>query len=815
MANAKLNYAKRAVLLTYLGQWAETLWRMLFPLVSVCMAALGASLLAEPAGWPVWGVWSALAVFAVACFVSLLWAVRQARLPRWSAARALVDARFADRPLLALSDAPAAADPGAQAIWDAHIARMVQAAQTARAVDPNFRVAGRDPMGLRLAALLVAALGLVFGTGFAANSVALRPNGGAALGPTWEGWITPPAYTCKPTVYLPDVVGQTVTVPEGSTVMLRIYGDADDFQLIQSVSLADETQPETVSLQTEFQVLRSGPVELSGADGAQWYFDMQEDQAPKVGFAGDFDVDELDQLLQPFWASDDYGVTFGRAFVELDLDGVDRRHGLAIDPAPRTPAELQLPLSGFRDRAGFEGTLTEDMSQSPWVDMPVRIMLEVEDIQGHTGRSDGMVITLPGRSFFDPLAKSMIEQRRDVMWSPHNAPRAAQILRAVSLVPDQVFRDQADHGVLQGIIADLEAVQVHLAQPEDMDGVAQALWDLAIKLEDGDLASAAEALRRAQEKLQEAIRNGADKNEIARLMDELRQAQRDYMREFAQRNPADQQTTQQREAQNGDMVSQGELDQMMQRLQELMEEGRMAEAAELLDEINRLMENLQMGQMGQGQGQPSEGQQAMDDLADTLRDQQDLSDETFQDFQNDELVPGEGENENDTAGELADNQQALRDVLRQQLRNLPGGGSAAGDAARRSLEDAEGAMDEAQRDLREGDVPGAIDRQAEAMESLREGMRNLGRALAEQQNGGSGQGEGQAGDMAGAFEERDPLGRSDGSNSNLGGPRGEMITQEELRRRSQELADEIQRRGGELDRSESERDYLNRLIDQF
>ena len=42
-------------------------------------------------------------------------------------------------------------------------------------------------------------------------------------------------------------------------------------------------------------------------------------------------------------------------------------------------------------------------------------------------------------------------------------------------------------------------------------------------------------------------------------------------------------------------------------------------------------------------------------------------------------------------------------------------------------------MDDAERALRDGDLTGALDRQAEAMEALREGLRNFGEAMAQEQ----------------------------------------------------------------------------------
>ena len=168
---------------------------------------------------------------------------------------------------------------------------------------------------------------------------------------------------------------------------------------------------------------------------------------------------------------------------------------------------------------------------------------------------------------------------------------------------------------------------------------------------------------------------------------------------------------------------------------------------------------------------------------------------------------------------LAERQQALRDMLRQQQRNLPGAETEEGQAARRSLGDAGDAMNRAEEDLREGDLPGAMENQSQALDALREGMRELGRALAQQRDD-QGEPQGRPGsDTAnrGAIGgQEDPLGRqAEPRGDSLSGATTQALRDEELRQRSQELMDEIQRRGAELDRPREERDYLERLIDPF
>ena len=143
---------------------------------------------------------------------------------------------------------------------------------------------------------------------------------------------------------------------------------------------------------------------------------------------------------------------------------------------------------------------------------------------------------------------------------------------------------------------------------------------------------------------------------------------------------------------------------------------------------------------------------------------------------------------------------------------MPGQGTPEGDAARDALDRAGRAMDDAEQNLREGDLAEAIDNQSQAMEALREGMRSLGEAMAEnQQNQQPGQGTQESNQRAG---NRDPLGRSQGTNGATGSD-DEANLNPDVYGRARELLDEIRRRSGEAERPEVERDYLNRLLDRF
>ncbi|MEY8838328.1 DUF4175 domain-containing protein, partial [Cribrihabitans sp. XS_ASV171] len=591
----------------------------------------------------------------------------------------------------------------------------------------------------------------------------------------------------------------------------------------------------------------AGRLSIDGPGGSEWAVAVRPDSAPEIAVTGVAETEAAGRMTLPFSASDDYGVTGGSVRITLDMDVLDRRHGLAIDPDPREPVELALPLPIAGDRREFTETLIEDFSQHPWANLPVVMEFTTEDAAGNTGEAEPFATLLAGRRFFDPLAAAVIEQRRDLLWSRDNARRVSQILRAVSYKPEDVFRSETAYLRLRVILRRLEAFTEYGGlKAEQQAEIAEALWDLAILLEEGTLADALERLRRAQERLSEAMKNGASDQEIAELMQELREATNEYLQQLSRQAQQEGQQGDQQQAQNGEsmQMTQDDLQRMMDRIQELMEQGRMAEAQEALQQLQQMMENMRVTQ-GQGQGGQSEGQQAMEGLAETLRNQQGLSDQAFRDLQeqfnpgaqsgqsqqNEGQQGGQGRGESHDGqggqqgqgnnqqgqqgqpgeGSLADRQQALRDELRRQQGTLPGQGTPEGDAAREALDRAGRAMEGAEEALRGDDLAEAIDRQSEAMEALREGMRALGEAMAQQQQGQPGQGT-QEGDMR--AQNRDPLGREPGSMGSVGTDEN-LLPGEDVYRRARELLDEIRRRTGDSERPKIELDYLKRLLDRF
>ncbi|WP_374647132.1 TIGR02302 family protein [Tabrizicola sp.] len=814
--------------LTLVGLWAERLARAFWPLWSLALAVMAALAFGLQDLGPLLHARIAGGAVALLALLLLALGVRRFRRPTVSDALDRLDATMPGRPIAALRDRQAigTTDPASLAVWRAHQDRMAARAAGTRPVRPDLRLSSRDPFSLRYVALTAFVMALLFGSFWRAASVTgLAPGPAIAMpgGPSWEAWAQPPGYTGKPSLYLNDITQSALELPTGTRLQIRLYGPEGTLAVEQTIADQPPAAPNTTEVAAvpdgmagvrDFTVTRSGKLAIEGPGGREWAVTALPDALPAIAVSGAIGREGDGRFKQGFTASDDYGVVAGRVTIALDLAKVDRRHGLIPAPEPVEPVVLDLPMPLTGQRGEVTETLVDDLSKHVFANLPVTMVFAAVDAAGQEGRSEPYAVTLPGKRFFDPLAAALIEMRRDILWNRINAPRAVEILKAVTFRPEGFIRHDRAFLHLRVLMRELEAKQASLSA-EDRDALAEKLWTIALMVEEGNLQDALERLQRAQDRLDEAIRNGASPEEIDQLMKEMQQALNEYMRELAeeaQRNPGDQQ---QQGQMQGQMMSGDQLQQMLDELQKLMEEGRTAEAAELMEQLRQLMQNMQVvqGEGGQGKGGP------MGELGDTLRDQQELSDDAYRDMQQGQGgqepgQEGQQDGEGEDQGSLAERQQELRDRLDQlQDGQLPGDGGAQGEEGRRNLDQAGRAMDEAEEALRQGDLDGALDRQAEAMEAMRDGLRNFGEALADEQRQNR-EGQGNERDLGSADPSgRDPLGREPGDTARIGSDRN--MVQTDPNKRAQELLDELRRRSGELTRPSEELDYFKRLLQLF
>ncbi len=146
------------------------------------------------------------------------------------------------------------------------------------------------------------------------------------------------------------------------------------------------------------------------------------------------------------------------------------------------------------------------------------------------------------------------------------------------------------------------------------------------------MSDAEQRLSAARQALEQALANGASQEEISRLMDELRQAMNDFLQsyaaEMAKRGLQNMQPMPPN--QNVQTLSDQDLQNMLNRIENLAKLGDRDAARELLSQLQQMLDNLQTAQQGQPSPMDQETMRQMDELAQMMREQQRLMDNTFQ-----------------------------------------------------------------------------------------------------------------------------------------------------------------------------------------
>lgn len=177
---------------------------------------------------------------AVAILVAGLYGIFTFQRPRFAAAAQMVDQTLPNRPISFLSN-PSYATSGtsadADALWHRHLSSLRSEAETAGVVQVPIGLARYDRAGLSLVAVLVAAVGVLFGNFGAPASPSQTTPSQTIAAATWEGWITPPRFSGLPTLYLNELRGiQRIDALQGSVVYIRLYGTLTPDAVSQTLS---------------------------------------------------------------------------------------------------------------------------------------------------------------------------------------------------------------------------------------------------------------------------------------------------------------------------------------------------------------------------------------------------------------------------------------------------------------------------------------------------------------------------------------------------------------------------------------------------
>jgi uncharacterized protein (TIGR02302 family) len=783
------------------------------------------------------GLFVLLALAALVPMARFRWPTREESLSRLDRGTGI-----RHRPATALTDTLVTQDPVALALWQAQRERTLASIKRIRAGLPSPRLAIHDPRALRALVAVMMLAAYVAAGDERSLRVAAAFDWNGVLAPAnirVDAWVTPPVYTGKPPIILSaankDAAAPSagpLPVPAGSTLIVRSSGGSLDVVAGGGVTEAvpKEQAPKGTN-ERHFTITGDGTAHVRAPSGQpQWKFVATPDRAPTISLAKDPERQARGSLQMSYKIEDDYGVTEAQARFAARPDEAQKN---AAEPRPLFNApQFPLVLPNARTRNGV-GQTVKDLSEDPYAGADVTLTLTAKDEAGNEGRSEPFNMRLPERLFTKPLARALIEQRRILALDANQNGQVYAALDALMIAP-QLFTPEAGHYLgLYSVAHQLEAARTDDAMRE----VVASLWALAVTIEDGNITDVDKALRAAQDALKQALERGASDEEIKKLTENLRAALDNFMRQFAEQLRNNPQQLARPLDPNTKMLSQQDLKNMIDRMERLSRSGDKDAAKQLLEQLQQMLENLQMAQPGQSGDNDME--QALNELGDMIRKQQQLRDKTFKQGQDSRRDRSRGKQQGDQGmGELQQDQQGLRDRLKrlqdelakrgmgqgqrgekgqqgQQGQQGQGQGGDQGDGED-GLGDADSAMGDATGRLGEGNADGAVDSQGKALEALRKGAQSLAEAM--QQGDGDGSDSMGPGNRAGRQQsggnQSDPLGRplhgrEFGDDLTVKIP-GEIDVQ-----RVRRILEELRRRLADPARPQIELDYIERLLKDY
>jgi uncharacterized protein (TIGR02302 family) len=770
---------------SFLALLAERIWRGFWPVLCLITAFCGLSFLGVFSGLGGWSHVALLAAFvAVAIALGKFFGTPFAFPSRDDTERHIEkQSNLTHRPLHTLRDAPVTND--APALWQAHRAQAADALKNTRVYRPVSDVPAQDRYHLRFAALALFLLGLIVAQGDSSHrlTAALTAQVSIATGmsASIDAWIAPPEYTRANPVFLtssrtsvPAIDGD-ITVPENSVLKIRLGGFRFAPAVFAGGQRLDVTAASPRNYTAEMPLSASGDISIRYfmIPLHTWTVNVTPDKTPDIAldFASPTD---RGALKISYSIDDDYAVR--------RLTGVigDGQHALHFDIPP--PAEAN-------------GTFThlEDLSWHPQAGSFVELTLTATDDAGNTGVSKPQRVLLPERKFNNPAAERIIlERKRLIMFDNKLTQRL--VIRALTAITANPTYYRGDPMTFLHLAVTVKRLSYD-GDAESVATVIPHLWDIALRIEDGGLTQKARELSDALQKLSQALDNkNISKAEIDLLVQDVQKKMGDYMRTLAMEMQQRMELSKNMKSLSPEVAARImkhiDLEKMMEQMRKMREGSGREQLQKMADMLKGAVDNLDINQMQKMQERQQKNIQTLEDLQNLINAQQDLFDRTAR--------AGDGE-----APDLKSQQDTLRgklgDVMRavgEMTPNMP-----------ENFGKADQAMKAASDALKTPDTKTAAQHQKDALAQLQQGMddiaQQMAQAMAEMMSFGMMPGGGQYGG------ENDPLGRDIGTSSDV------EIPDEAERRRVQDILRELRDRSNDYQRPKVERDYIDRLLDQF
>ncbi len=737
-----------------------------------------------------WAHLIALALFIVAFFEALGKARAVWRAPSPSEAKRRVESAsgLQHRPLDVLEDRPVTISGDAHSLWQLHLMNAREQVKNLRWPRWNLNFAHHDRYRLRYVLMALLALGLVTGWGALGGRLIAAIN--PALGKlplsttTIDAWITPPAYTHLPPIMIATPAGdrfqnEVIKVPEGSVLHAHLAERDGTTPVLEANNQETEFSAEDDKDFGVTQTLNSGDsiaIHRGWMTLSSWKVRVVPDTAPEVAFTDAPSATERKDVRIAYDAKDDYGV------ISVALRITPRASIAGLDGDP-----VELPLSATNDK-DVKRVDFKNLTAEAWAGLMVDMQLVATDEVGHTAFSDKIAYTLPERTFVHPIARALIEERKKLLqniFDPNARAETANLMAGVAKQP-QVFG--GDPLIMMALRAGAVRLVLDHDDREAALSAKDILWQSATRIEDGVVGLAEQNLHQAQQELADALDHNASEKEIQTKIERLHQALAKYLAQLSTRMAAHPPVANDMGRVMGsrtNTLTPQDLERMLNDMKSLSASGERSAAREELSKLQQILENMKT----EAPQLTAEQQAALENfktLHQLTKDQQQLLDETFQKAQS-------GDHNGD---DLAKQQAALKKRLQDLTRKVK---------KDEKLDHSADAMDRAEKNLKQGGAEKALSQQNEALKALRD-AEQAAAAMMRESMSGTPMGEGSG--------NPDPFGR-DGGTSLSGENSNVHVPDHAEALRVREILNEIQQRASDSTRPKTERDYIERLLQNF
>ena len=811
----KKNNLPNSILLKIIYAGAGILWekiaRYLLLLLSIVLLFFCLTMLNFFTSLPVLIHILFLFIFFMGSFIFLLKIVLSLKWPNIKSCvrRLEIDNQLKNRPLSVLFDTPALNKESI--LWKKHYIRMLDQVQSIKNFKSKAILKLSDPLFIRFPFLLISFV-IIF-----SNSNNYITKVEAALIPDFSvekttsaiftGWISPPKYTGISPILLSETMSQ-IDSPQGSILTARIFGGKGVSKLVINNQEKDFIKIDKDNFALESLVEDTGMLMIWQDDNVIFSKNLNiiKDQPPIIKLLNKPEKTVKGVLKIGYILEDDYGIKNLQANVIIK----DKRSSLE-----ETEIFFSIPFDPEIKGSQFS-EYYYDLTEHIWAGMPVLFFITGKDFVGNEGKSKEHEILLPERDFKNPLAISLINQRKNLgleLISVEETIFNLALIEENKYLHDDYF---IAHKWLSEVVQSLK----ESITKSNVEGFKQIrkkaidkLWKAALFVESGQLAKAEEDLRKAQEALKEALSQSNDASEVQESIDNLDEALGKYLDEIEDPMNVDAPQVSEsddpgdRGGENGAQTNERQdLEKKLEEIADLAVAGSLDEAEKQLEEMQDTTEALDRDALGEALGEEEGESQpmAMQQISEMIEQQEALMEDSFEASMNaaqaDQQTPGSG----------PVNAGKEQDTLRKQLEDVMKEIAESDDPIPEELGRADRAMRQASRELNRNRPDRAESAQGKAIEELKKAAESIDRMHS---SSGPSQMAGQNENNR-SRDRRDPLGRvPPGQGSSPGGDVG--LPNEPDITRARKIAKQLYLKAEESLEGTVERRYVDSLLDWY